>query len=716
MTSSKISSRFMLLAALGVMLFLEGVHAGSCQGSCATAQGLLQRGSSRVSSSMQTLLGDEVNNSIDCSSYMEHTGCGWTRQWNCPSQPAGKSGAAGDDGSEGYACCCTQELWKPEQQDCSSYMNGAQCGWTKEWNCPTQPPGSSGAAGDDGSEGYACCCKEGLWNTKRYDEDSDAQLNGLVNCSHPLVVCDSDDMLSQLPWEGVLSKACWEEKKTCESTHEEQGEGVGMRKSVRNACPLTCGLAAGQYSKEWQAGYQMNKISCSGVKSLCLDVELGAKVQEACPTTCGLFPVYDNDNSLKTIFEDRDLELKQFASCDKFSSLCNDDSFGQQMRTACPHTCSGAPLPTLPDNDAAVTEKSGGKVTACSQAKDMCQHAGIGSMMREACPATCGVRLVTLPDNDAAVTEKSGGKVTACSQAKDMCHHAAIGSMMREACPATCRVPAVDSNEAVKKNSGGKVTKCSQAKDMCFHSEIGPMMREACPLTCGLAAVHGQTKQSNTKLQDTISCSAVTSLCRDGVLGPVLNKYCRGSCGGFPALNSCSELDEHVCKHAHFGHEVNEACPNTCSGKWKFTPYSLASGGSGKWAGGTGFCRHRTWTEGASSLHGLVSVGSHCVTSRWECQTLCRKHSQGGDCAGFAYEESPEACSETCLGLDDLEAYDKCESECKAPSVQGCHEVGKRRCVVYYGTGVTLTGGSEYLSLSFKCFNSSFNTVPGIVA
>merc|ERR1740123_2292650 len=44
----------------------------------------------------------------DCSAI----DCGWTLKWNCPGQPAGSIGAAGDDGSVGYQCCCVQEGWR----------------------------------------------------------------------------------------------------------------------------------------------------------------------------------------------------------------------------------------------------------------------------------------------------------------------------------------------------------------------------------------------------------------------------------------------------------------------------------------------------------------------------------------------------------------------------------------------------------------------------
>merc|ERR1719478_248955 len=50
----------------------------------------------------------------DCNDYMSVTGCGWTEKFSCPGQEAGERGAAVDDGSHGYSCCCARGLWKQE--------------------------------------------------------------------------------------------------------------------------------------------------------------------------------------------------------------------------------------------------------------------------------------------------------------------------------------------------------------------------------------------------------------------------------------------------------------------------------------------------------------------------------------------------------------------------------------------------------------------------
>jgi len=49
---------------------------------------------------------------VECSEYMLSTGCSWTAQWSCPDQPVGMSGAASNDGTFGYKCCCEDHMWK----------------------------------------------------------------------------------------------------------------------------------------------------------------------------------------------------------------------------------------------------------------------------------------------------------------------------------------------------------------------------------------------------------------------------------------------------------------------------------------------------------------------------------------------------------------------------------------------------------------------------
>jgi len=49
----------------------------------------------------------------DCSDYKANpmAACEWTARWSCPDQGAGSHGVAFDDDSDGYACCCSSQLW-----------------------------------------------------------------------------------------------------------------------------------------------------------------------------------------------------------------------------------------------------------------------------------------------------------------------------------------------------------------------------------------------------------------------------------------------------------------------------------------------------------------------------------------------------------------------------------------------------------------------------
>lgn len=102
-----------------------------------------------------------------CTSYCSSTGCGWTAQYSCPWEPtAGSHGRAGDDGSKGYNCCCKQRTEKSQPcgggpNPCGNYCSTQGCGWTSEYSCPWAPSaGSKGRAGDDGSMGFSCCCQK----------------------------------------------------------------------------------------------------------------------------------------------------------------------------------------------------------------------------------------------------------------------------------------------------------------------------------------------------------------------------------------------------------------------------------------------------------------------------------------------------------------------------------------------------------------------------
>lgn len=48
----------------------------------------------------------------NCTEYEVAIGCNWTSAWSCPGQPCGREGNASDDGSLGYACCCTDGGWQ----------------------------------------------------------------------------------------------------------------------------------------------------------------------------------------------------------------------------------------------------------------------------------------------------------------------------------------------------------------------------------------------------------------------------------------------------------------------------------------------------------------------------------------------------------------------------------------------------------------------------
>lgn len=118
-----------------------------------------------------------VKAQAQCISYMAEHGCGWTNKHSCPGQPVGSIGQATPDGSEGYHCCCENQLWtqsvavvpsadRAHAAQCAHYLQDSQtahCKWTLQYSCPGQTKGSEGYAEDDGSTGYHCCCSMGHW-------------------------------------------------------------------------------------------------------------------------------------------------------------------------------------------------------------------------------------------------------------------------------------------------------------------------------------------------------------------------------------------------------------------------------------------------------------------------------------------------------------------------------------------------------------------------
>jgi len=69
-----------------------------------------------------------------------------------------------------------KELATQDYDGCTDYMSVTTCGWTQQWNCPGQKPGSEGRTDNDGSLGYTCCCVYGFWNKERFLEAQNSNL------------------------------------------------------------------------------------------------------------------------------------------------------------------------------------------------------------------------------------------------------------------------------------------------------------------------------------------------------------------------------------------------------------------------------------------------------------------------------------------------------------------------------------------------------------
>eukprot|EP00930_Biecheleria_cincta_P095172 TRINITY_DN87182_c0_g1_i1.p1 TRINITY_DN87182_c0_g1~~TRINITY_DN87182_c0_g1_i1.p1 ORF type:complete len:596 (-),score=102.24 TRINITY_DN87182_c0_g1_i1:190-1977(-) len=81
---------------------------------------LPQRGSVWQPETDDAPAGPSSSSPLDCKVFMQTSGCGWTKQYNCPGQPAGTDGVASGVGTDGYECCCTLGLWKEGTADATT--------------------------------------------------------------------------------------------------------------------------------------------------------------------------------------------------------------------------------------------------------------------------------------------------------------------------------------------------------------------------------------------------------------------------------------------------------------------------------------------------------------------------------------------------------------------------------------------------------------------
>merc|ERR1740123_1266245 len=150
----------------------------------------------RLREDVSSVAGVSYGSDETCSDYMQTVGCEWTRRWNCPNQTGdywpGGQGAASDDNSLGYTCCCGQELWRTLSDPCDEYMSKAACDWTSQWNCPGQT-GGDGAASDDHSLGYSCCCNREGWKGNVTQPTDVLTKVSVVDSDGEITTCTYDD-------------------------------------------------------------------------------------------------------------------------------------------------------------------------------------------------------------------------------------------------------------------------------------------------------------------------------------------------------------------------------------------------------------------------------------------------------------------------------------------------------------------------------------------
>lgn len=117
---------------------------------------------------------------------------------------------------------------------CQAYMALKGCDWTAERSCPgQQPTGTDGAAIDDGSVGYECCCRRSMWKPI---------------CPEPCNLCRTaepgDRCFADVQWAmqvGVLQYPEWYPNLTANSSAK---EFQAQLQQMRQPCPTPCGMCS----------------------------------------------------------------------------------------------------------------------------------------------------------------------------------------------------------------------------------------------------------------------------------------------------------------------------------------------------------------------------------------------------------------------------------------------------------------------------------------
>lgn len=256
-----------------------------------------------------------------------------------------------------------------------------------------------------------CHCHKIRPTCKHYDKDNDADLQKLVTCLDAGPLCED-------PVAGPL---------------------------VRAACCNTCGSCDGKKNDEEAATYSHGKVkTCSAASNMCSSefkfsgapMTVGEMMRKACPSTCNV-PAAGKEDSLcaghrpdghgcggKCSFKPSCKE----ARCEK-EGFTKDDAY-------CHCNCHRIKKASKKPQDA--SDQKLRETITCSAIKSLCLDVNVGAKVQEACPKTCGL-YPRYNDDEKALEEASGGKVSSCADAKGLCTHQMIGEMVQKVCPKTCK-------------------------------------------------------------------------------------------------------------------------------------------------------------------------------------------------------------------------------------------------------------------------------------
>ena len=363
--------------------------------------------------------------------------------------------------------------------------------------------------------------------------------------------------------------------------------GLPMSESLRDRCPVTCGLGllcrmesvagastpAGPkaVSSGDAADEKRQKLVhtstcvdqapalCMQLKNMCTNSPLSMELQRMCPMTCGVDCRHDDNlpgsiTNFPEAFTDLPESITDFPeSITDFPETLAD--FSESFMTP----ATSDPLCVDLSRD-------------CPQWKAMCTSPSLATHARKTCPVTCGTNCEGLlyytlgagPTADCVDLDAQW-----CPRQRQFCIGRSMSPQLRQFCPVTCGVNCGEAAAMTTTTTtpddaatGWRLPRCVDMSDECAklkHACSDPShaayMRQTCPETCGVECTDDDDLTLPPAAGETNELSVPPA-------GPLQGLLRKPLCMDFQPL-LCLQW-KHLCTDADVGLTVRETCPETC--------------------------------------------------------------------------------------------------------------------------------------------------------